>query len=127
VDAWNSRVAGIKGAWSTPLSAPISGGQHFVSSNCKSGCLPGSGSLRKDAELASRRAAGAHARARRAAEKAALTLAESARLHERVANLQQRDDDKAAKAAAERDRRDAAQKRREAAAEWWRQPFTADS
>jgi len=81
----------------------------------------------EDAELASRRAAGAHARARRAAEKAALTLAESARLHERVANLQQRDDDKAAKAAAERDRRDAAQKRREAAAEWWRQPFTADS
>lgn len=85
----------------------------------------------EDAELASRRAAEAHARARRAAEKAALILlAESARLHERVANLQQRDDDKAAKrhrAAAERDRRDAAQKRREAAAEWWRQPFTADS
>src|SRR5690242_18410287 len=73
----------------------------------------------EDAELSCRRAADAHARARRAAEKAALTLAESARLHERVANLRQGDDDKAAKrhrAAAERDRRDAAQKRREAAA-----------
>jgi hypothetical protein len=70
-----------------------------------------------DVEVARRRAREAQVRAKRAAQRAAMSLELSARLHEAVADVQQEESAKVHRGFAEEDRSFAKDKRREAAAE----------